>query len=307
MIHDFSLVDEGSISLLELRYLDLVKPKNQLDFELFQRLIPELFPAELKRGLFLAFDENNDGLIDFRELVFGISASCRVPTAELPKCRLPLFSSLSSCINLTDEGCVLRTDLESLTEEINFFVLSRPIWQFITGCYRPEGPPSSIQRFVLEMPDKKPVIELHPVYFTFYMHSYLVKSQVTRKNGPAGDIKVSRGAILSRLTAIKVPSPLNPSEQLGYDQDLPESLAEDDQPEGFDHSSSSDDSKIQPQRSGSVNGIHDASLDTVSLTSNTSLPVFTSKQPPPIGTSSLAPSSSYRVPSNSNPNDPRKP
>lgn len=35
-------------------------------------------------GLFRAFDENNDGLVDFKELVCGLSASCRGPhTARL--------------------------------------------------------------------------------------------------------------------------------------------------------------------------------------------------------------------------------
>jgi len=38
-------------------------------------------------GLFSAFDENQDGHIDFRELACGISKCCRGPNAERQKCK----------------------------------------------------------------------------------------------------------------------------------------------------------------------------------------------------------------------------
>ena len=38
-------------------------------------------------GLFNAFDENEDGHIDFRELACGISKCCRGPNAERQKCK----------------------------------------------------------------------------------------------------------------------------------------------------------------------------------------------------------------------------
>lgn len=41
-------------------------------------------------GLYKAFDVNEDGHIDFKEMVCGISACCRGPTAERQKCLSPL-------------------------------------------------------------------------------------------------------------------------------------------------------------------------------------------------------------------------
>lgn len=38
-------------------------------------------------GVFLAFDENCDGHIDFKELCCGVSAACRGPSVERSKCK----------------------------------------------------------------------------------------------------------------------------------------------------------------------------------------------------------------------------
>ena len=53
--------------------------------------------------LFLAFDENNDNQIDFKELVCGISACCRGPYSERHKCKLSVLLVIvvfSSCVQL---------------------------------------------------------------------------------------------------------------------------------------------------------------------------------------------------------------
>uniref|UniRef100_A0A914XSG2 Ubiquitinyl hydrolase 1 n=1 Tax=Plectus sambesii TaxID=2011161 RepID=A0A914XSG2_9BILA len=48
----------------------------------FAALVSPPLPAKLVNGFFRAFDDNNDGLIDFKELVCGLSASCRGPQVE---------------------------------------------------------------------------------------------------------------------------------------------------------------------------------------------------------------------------------
>jgi len=42
-------------------------------------------------GLFLAFDENRDNCIDFKEMACGISACCLGPLVERYKCRFHFF------------------------------------------------------------------------------------------------------------------------------------------------------------------------------------------------------------------------
>jgi len=58
----------------------------------------ELIPLFLffPPALFVAFDENSDNQIDFKEMACGISACCRGPSTERQKCelvcsRLPFF------------------------------------------------------------------------------------------------------------------------------------------------------------------------------------------------------------------------
>lgn len=60
----------------------------QLDLESFGALISPPVPPQILNGVFLAFDENRDGHIDFKELCCGISAACRGPSTERSKCKL---------------------------------------------------------------------------------------------------------------------------------------------------------------------------------------------------------------------------
>ena len=58
----------------------------QLDLESLGPLISPPVPPTALAGVFLAFDENRDGHIDFKELCCGVSAACRGPSVERSKC-----------------------------------------------------------------------------------------------------------------------------------------------------------------------------------------------------------------------------
>lgn len=47
--------------------------------ESFSELLKGIINEKTSHGLFLAFDENSDGLIDFKEFVCGLSALCKGP------------------------------------------------------------------------------------------------------------------------------------------------------------------------------------------------------------------------------------
>lgn len=64
----------------------LLKGSGQLDLETLRALISPPVPWEALSGVFLAFDENRDGHIDFKELCCGVSAACRGPSVERSKC-----------------------------------------------------------------------------------------------------------------------------------------------------------------------------------------------------------------------------
>lgn len=59
----------------------------QLDLESLSTLISPPVPWAALCGVLLAFDENRDGHIDFKELCCGVSAACRGPSVERSKCK----------------------------------------------------------------------------------------------------------------------------------------------------------------------------------------------------------------------------
>ncbi|XP_037024901.1 ubiquitin carboxyl-terminal hydrolase 32 isoform X4 [Bradysia coprophila] len=63
----------------------------QLDLESLGPLITPPVPRAALPGVFLAFDENRDGHIDFKELCCGVSAACRGPTVERSKFCFKVF------------------------------------------------------------------------------------------------------------------------------------------------------------------------------------------------------------------------
>ncbi|CAH1641332.1 unnamed protein product [Spodoptera littoralis] len=66
-------------------------PTGQLDAESLSPLISPPLPAAAVAGAFLAFDENRDGHVDFKELCCGLSAACRGPRTERLKFCFKIF------------------------------------------------------------------------------------------------------------------------------------------------------------------------------------------------------------------------
>lgn len=65
----------------------------QLDIESLGPLISPPVPKSALTGVFLAFDENRDGHIDFKELCCGVSAACRGPNVERMKFCFKVFDT----------------------------------------------------------------------------------------------------------------------------------------------------------------------------------------------------------------------
>ncbi|XP_058060610.1 ubiquitin carboxyl-terminal hydrolase 32 [Anopheles bellator] len=63
----------------------------QLDLESLGPLVSPPVPRSALGGVFLAFDENHDGHIDFKELCCGVSAACRGPSVERSKFCFKVF------------------------------------------------------------------------------------------------------------------------------------------------------------------------------------------------------------------------
>ncbi|XP_058129653.1 ubiquitin carboxyl-terminal hydrolase 32 [Anopheles coustani] len=63
----------------------------QLDLESLGPLVSPPVPLAALGGVFLAFDENHDGHIDFKELCCGVSAACRGPSVERSKFCFKVF------------------------------------------------------------------------------------------------------------------------------------------------------------------------------------------------------------------------
>lgn len=63
----------------------------QLDAESFTSLLSPPLPNAAVNGVFLAFDENRDGHVDFKELCCGLSAACRGPRTERLKFCFKIF------------------------------------------------------------------------------------------------------------------------------------------------------------------------------------------------------------------------
>ncbi|XP_065087260.1 ubiquitin carboxyl-terminal hydrolase 32 isoform X3 [Ochlerotatus camptorhynchus] len=77
----------------------------QLDLESLGPLISPPVPKAALGGVFLAFDENHDGHIDFKELCCGVSAACRGPNVERSKFCFKVFDiDRDGVLNFTEVG-----------------------------------------------------------------------------------------------------------------------------------------------------------------------------------------------------------
>ncbi|VDM41597.1 unnamed protein product [Toxocara canis] len=78
----------------------------------FTQLVEGAIEAHFIDGLFRAFDENGDGLIDFKELVCGLSASCRGPDTARLNFAAQLFDE-------DNDGFLTSSDIETLYHHLN--------------------------------------------------------------------------------------------------------------------------------------------------------------------------------------------
>ncbi|KAM3956800.1 LOW QUALITY PROTEIN: ubiquitin specific protease 32 [Aphomia sociella] len=86
-------LEERDIIELEKCFWSLrnAAPTGQLDAESLAPLLSPPLPKAAVTGTFLAFDENRDGHVDFKELCCGLSAACRGPRAERLKFCFKIF------------------------------------------------------------------------------------------------------------------------------------------------------------------------------------------------------------------------
>ncbi|XP_055612922.1 ubiquitin carboxyl-terminal hydrolase 32 [Uranotaenia lowii] len=96
----------------------------QLDVESLGPLICPPIPKAALGGVFLAFDENHDGHIDFKELCCGVSAACRGPNVERSKFCFKVFD--------IDRDGVLNFGEVGKMVDILLFVAK----ETNAGCYR---------------------------------------------------------------------------------------------------------------------------------------------------------------------------
>ncbi|XP_076452524.1 ubiquitin carboxyl-terminal hydrolase 32-like isoform X2 [Babylonia areolata] len=86
-------LEENDIIELEKRYwtIKALSKTGCLDLELFRQCVCPPLPDSLCDALFVAFDENKDSQIDFKEMACGISACCRGPSTERQKFCFKVF------------------------------------------------------------------------------------------------------------------------------------------------------------------------------------------------------------------------
>ncbi|XP_061382130.1 ubiquitin carboxyl-terminal hydrolase 32 isoform X2 [Danaus plexippus] len=82
-------------------------PTGELDVQSMRGLLSPPLPRAAVEGTFLAFDENRDGHIDFKELCCGLSAACRGPTTERLKFCFKIF-------DLDRDGLLNKKELEDM-------------------------------------------------------------------------------------------------------------------------------------------------------------------------------------------------
>lgn len=93
-------LEERDIIELEKCFWSLrnAAPTGQLDAESLTPLLSPPLPTAAVAGAFLAFDENRDGHVDFKELCCGLSAACRGPRTERLKFCFKIFDVDSDAV-----------------------------------------------------------------------------------------------------------------------------------------------------------------------------------------------------------------
>ncbi|XP_041349176.1 ubiquitin carboxyl-terminal hydrolase 32-like [Gigantopelta aegis] len=107
-------LEETDIIELEKRYwiLKAQSKSGRFDQETFKSFVTPPLPDVLTEGLFLAFDENRDNHIDFKEMACGISACCRGPSTERQKFCFKVFDK-------DHDGKLNSKDITEMMEALN--------------------------------------------------------------------------------------------------------------------------------------------------------------------------------------------
>ncbi|XP_060064706.1 ubiquitin carboxyl-terminal hydrolase 32-like [Ylistrum balloti] len=104
-------LEEDDISELDKRYwvLKSQSKSGKFDLETFRALVCPPVPESVCEGLFMAFDENRDNHIDFKEMACGISACCRGPSTERQKFCFKVFdANHDNKLNHAELKCMLN-------------------------------------------------------------------------------------------------------------------------------------------------------------------------------------------------------
>ncbi|BFZ19073.1 hypothetical protein BsWGS_22113 [Bradybaena similaris] len=107
-------LEEREILELEKRYwtLKALSKTGRFDLELFKSQVCPPLPDKLCESVFLAFDENCDNHIDFKEMACGISACCRGPSLERQKFCFKVF-------DLDHDSRLNEVEVKAMLEALN--------------------------------------------------------------------------------------------------------------------------------------------------------------------------------------------
>ncbi|KAL3857432.1 hypothetical protein ACJMK2_012103, partial [Sinanodonta woodiana] len=106
-------LEETDISELEKRYwvLKAQSKSGRFDQETFKSFVSPPIPHTLCEALFMAFDENRDNHIDFKEMACGISACCRGPMLERQKFCFKIFDA-------DHDGLLSHSELQEMIDAL---------------------------------------------------------------------------------------------------------------------------------------------------------------------------------------------
>lgn len=106
-------VEEAEIAELEEIFLNISDKKLlKITEESFNELLKGIINADTCRGLFQAFDETADGLIDFKEFVCGLSALCKGPE----NARLKFMTHIW---DFDKNGCIKDKAIQLMYKQLN--------------------------------------------------------------------------------------------------------------------------------------------------------------------------------------------
>ncbi|KAK7480047.1 hypothetical protein BaRGS_00028684 [Batillaria attramentaria] len=114
-------LEETDIIELEKRYwfIKAQSKTGRFDLDLFKQYVCPPLPETLCDALFLAFDENRDNHIDFKEMACGISACCRGPSTERQKFCFKVFDRDHDSQLNVEELTEMLTSLDIVRQEYN--------------------------------------------------------------------------------------------------------------------------------------------------------------------------------------------